>query len=301
MALENLIDHVGNFSSSLQTIGLVFSKNDNDYLVESMKLFKSLISGLKLTSFTPKKRKYQDSSAHVESIKKRLDNLKEPVRNDEEKLLDNQLLIQSTGRFATNSLKNIINVEKEGRKTIHNRSYNVLSNIENILSLPREDPERTKQIDSLKISLGIMFMSEDMVNIPKAELYKLRDDIRVLSRAADTDILYKENNATDNAKRIYSSISEVSNVLAKAPIVLELQVSSLTNQESEILSYQFLFQPKLIEIINENIEKIGKIHDSIIASNNQEQRKESLQNFLDVSNRYILNILLTLEGLETGN
>ena len=134
-------------------------------------------------------------------------------------------MIQSAGRFATNSLKNLINVEKEGRKTIHNRSYNVLSNIENILSLPTEDPERSKQIDSLKISLGIMFMSEDMVIIPKAELYKLRDEIRVLSRASDTDILYKENNATDNAKRIYSSISEVSNVLLKAPIVLELQVS----------------------------------------------------------------------------
>lgn len=190
-----------------------------------MKHFKSLISGLKLTSFTPKKREYQDSSAHVESIKKRLDSLKEPARNDEEKLLDNQLLIQSAGRFATNSLKNLINVEKEGRKTIHNRSYNVLSNIENILSLPTEDPERSKQIDSLKISLGIMFMSEDMVNIPKAELYKLRDEIRVLSRASDTDILYTENNATDNAQRIYSAISEVSNVLLKAPIILELQVS----------------------------------------------------------------------------
>ena len=192
-----------------------------------MKLFKSLITGLKLTSFTPKKSEYQDSSAHVESIKKRLDNLKEPVRNDEEKLLDNQLLIQSAGRFATNSLKNLINVEKEGRKTIHNRSYNVLSNIENILSLPKEDPERTKQIDSLKISLGIMYMSEDMVNIPKAELYKLRDDIRVLSRASDTDILYKENNATQNAKRIYSSISEVSNGLSKSAIIVELQVFSI--------------------------------------------------------------------------
>ena len=224
-SLENLIDQAGKFSLSLQTIGLVFSQNDNDYLIDSMKHFKSLISGLKMASFTPKKGEYQDNSSHVESLKKRLDNLKDPAGNDEEKLLDNQLLIQSTGRFVTNSLKNLINVEKEDRKAIYNRSNNVLSSIENILSLPKEDPERTKQIDSLKISLGIMYMSEDMVNIPKAELYKLRDDIRVLSRASDTDILYKENNATDNANRIYSSISEVSNVLSKAPIVLELQVS----------------------------------------------------------------------------
>ena len=227
-SLENLVDKAGNFSSSLQTIGLVFSQNDNDFLVESMKVFKSLISGLKSTSFTPKKGAYQDSSAHVDSIKKRLDSLQEPVRNDQEKLLENQLLIQSAGGFATNSLKNLINVEKEDRKAIHNRSNNVLSNIENILSLPKEDPERTKQIDSLKISLGLMFMSEDMDNIPMAEIYKLREDIRVLSKASDTDILYKGNNATQNAKRIYSSISEVSNVLSKTPIILELQVSSAT-------------------------------------------------------------------------
>ena len=192
-----------------------------------MKLFKSLITGLKLTSFTPKKSEYQDSSAHVESIKKRLDNLKEPVRNDEEKLLDNQLLIQSAGRFATNSLKNLINVEKEGRKTIHNRSYNVLSNIENILSLPKEDPERTKQIDSLKISLGLLFRSEDVDHLPLDDMYKIREELGVLSRASDIEILYKENNATQNAKRIYSSISEVSNGLSKSAIIVELQVFSI--------------------------------------------------------------------------
>ena len=157
-----------------------------------------------------------------------MDSLQEPARNDQEKLLDNQLFIQSAGGFATNSLKNLINVEKEDRKAIHNRSYNVLTNIENILSLPREDPERTKQIDSLKISLGLMFMSEDMDNIPMAEIYKLREEIQVLSKASETDILYKENNATQNAKRIYSSISEVSDVLSKTPIILELQVSSAT-------------------------------------------------------------------------
>ena len=136
-SLENLIDKVGNFSLSLQTIGLVFSQNDNDYLVDSMKHFKSLISGLKMTSLTPKKGEYQDSSSHIESLKKILDNLKEPAGNYEEKLLENQLLIQSAGRFVTNSLKNLINVEKEDRKAIHNRSNNVLSNIENILSWMR--------------------------------------------------------------------------------------------------------------------------------------------------------------------
>ena len=226
-SLENLIDKVGNFSLSLQTIGLVFSQNDNDYLVDSMKHFKSLISGLKMTSLTPKKGEYQDSSSHIESLKKILDNLKEPAGNYEEKLLENQLLIQSAGRFVTNSLKNLINVEKEDRKAIHNRSNNVLSNIENILSLPKEDPERTKQIDSLKISLGLMFRSEDVENLPMDDLYKIREELRVLSRASDTDILYKENNATQNTKRIYSSISEVSKRLSGSAIVMELQVFSV--------------------------------------------------------------------------
>ena len=226
-SLENLIDQAGNFSLSLQTIGLVFSQNDNDYLIDSMKHFKSLISGLKMASFTPKKGEYQDNSSHVESLKKRLDNLKDPAGNDEEKLLDNQLLIQSTGRFVTNSLKNLINVEKEDRKAIYNRSNNVLSSIENILSLPKEDPERTKQIDSLKISLGLLFRSEDVDNLPLDDLYKIREELGVLSRASDIDILYKENNATQNAKRIYSSISEVSNGLSKSAIIVELQVFSI--------------------------------------------------------------------------
>ena len=226
-SLENLIDKVGNFSLSLQTIGLVFSQNDNDYLVDSMKHFKSLISGLKMTLLTPKKGEYQDSSSHIESLEKILDNLKEPAGNYEEKLLENQLLIQSAGRFVTNSLKNLINVEKEDRKAIHNRSNNVLSNIENILSLPKEDPERTKQIDSLKISLGLMFRSEDVENLPMDDLYKIREELRVLSRASDTDILYKENNATQNTKRIYSSISEVSKRLSGSVIVMELQVFSV--------------------------------------------------------------------------
>ena len=56
----------------------------------------------------------------------------------------------------------------------------------------------------------------------------------------------------------------------------------------------------MIETINENIGMIGKLHGNIIASNNQDKTKESLQKFLDVSNKYILNLLLTLEGLETG-
>ena len=73
-----------------------------------------------------------------------------------------------------------------------------------------------------------MCRSEDVENLPMDDLYKIREELRVLSRASDTDILYKENNATQNAKRIYSSISEVSNVLSKTPIILELQVSSAT-------------------------------------------------------------------------
>ena len=56
----------------------------------------------------------------------------------------------------------------------------------------------------------------------------------------------------------------------------------------------------MIETINENIDMIGKLHDNINASNSQDKTKESLQKFLDVSNNYILNLLLTLEGLETG-
>ena len=121
----------------------------------------------------------------------------------------------------------MINVEKEDRKAIYNRSNNVLSSIENILSLPKEDPERTKQIDSLKISLGLLFRSEDVDNLPLDDLYKIREELGVLSRASDIDILYKENNATQNAKRIYSSISEVSNGLSKSAIIVELQVFSI--------------------------------------------------------------------------
>ena len=71
----------------------------------------------------------------------------------------------------------------------------------------------------------------------------------------------------------------------------------MINQEIEVLSS---FQPKLIETINENIDMIGKLYDNINASNSQDKTKESLQKFLDVSNNYILNLLLTLEGLETG-
>ena len=56
----------------------------------------------------------------------------------------------------------------------------------------------------------------------------------------------------------------------------------------------------MIETINENIGMIGKLHGNLNASNSQDKTKESLQKFLDVSNKYILNLLLTLEGLETG-
>ena len=56
----------------------------------------------------------------------------------------------------------------------------------------------------------------------------------------------------------------------------------------------------MVETINENIENIGKIHGNISASSSQDQMKESLQRFLDESNRYILNLLLSMEGLKTG-
>ena len=190
-----------------------------------MKHFKSLTNGLNLSSFSPKKGDYQDSLSYVESIKKCLDNIKDAGRNDLDNLQENQLLIQVTGRFVANSLKNLINVEKEDRKAIQNRCNNVLGNIENIVSLPRGDPHRTKQIDSLKVSLGLMFSSEEVENLPREELFKLREEIRTLLRASDTDILYQDNNAPENAKRFFSEVSDISNVLSKTPIVMELQVS----------------------------------------------------------------------------
>ena len=56
----------------------------------------------------------------------------------------------------------------------------------------------------------------------------------------------------------------------------------------------------MVETINEKIEKIGRIHDKISASNSQDQMQGSLQSFLDESNRFILNLLLSMEGLKTG-
>ena len=56
----------------------------------------------------------------------------------------------------------------------------------------------------------------------------------------------------------------------------------------------------MLETIRENIEKLGKIHNKIITSNNPQDQTHNVQKFLDVSSKFILKLLLTTEGLETG-
>ena len=224
-SLEALIDRAGSVSSSLQSIGLIFSDNRNDYLIESMKHLKSMLFAFKLASFTSKKGKFYELSSDIVNLKKNLDSLEVPEANDSERILNNQSLIQVTGKFATNSLKNFVNVEKGDRRGIYSRSNNLLSNIQSILNQPRDDTQgRRKLINNLKISMGLMFGTEEAKNLPMSDLCKLKEEIRVLARASETNILYHGDNATQNVKRIYSSLSEISNKISKSPIIIELQV-----------------------------------------------------------------------------
>ena len=237
------MDHSGQLLSNLNQIGLRFSKDDRDYLAHLINSLKTGLASFKDTSFHAD-GEIRDLSQSYADLMQSAQTMNSANAGDSKDANIN--FVKSLVSFVTNSEMNLINSDGEQKNKLYNETLHILNLAGTFLLQSTDDvKEKEKLNQNLQIALGLLGDSnEGKVELPTKELYKLKEELRDLAAANESQL---NNNVVQNIEKVFATLSNISNDIVKNKAMARFGFDS-TNK-------------KLTKIENE-VKQISQVKDS---------------------------------------
>ena len=189
--------------------------------------------------------------------------------------------VKSLVSFVTNSEMNLINSDGEQKNKLYNETLHILNLAGTFLLQSTDDvKEKEKLNQNLQIALGLLGDSnEGKVELPTKELYKLKEELRDLSAANESQL---NNNVVQNIEKVFATLSNISNDIVKNKAMARFGFDS-TNK-------------KLKKIENE-VKQISQVKDS---KDSKDFLKFSVNQVLANCNELTNSHLELINGYEIG-
>ena len=272
------MDHSGQLLSNLNQIGLRFSKDDRDYLAHLINSLKTGLASFKDTSFHAD-GEIRDLSQSYSDLMQSAQTMNSNNAGDGKDANIN--FVKSLVSFVTNSEMNLINSDGEQKNKLYNETLHILNLAGTFLLQSTDDvKEKEKLNQNLQIALGLLGDSnEGKVELPTKELYKLKEELRDLSAANESQL---NNNVVQNIEKVFATLSNISNDIVKNKAMARLGFDS-TNK-------------KLKKIENE-VKQISQVKDS---KDSKDFLKFSVNQVLANCNELTNSHLELINGYEIG-